>query len=76
MGFQGEVTGVYEPDVGVGDIALEGFSPAGRKNGSFLPHSASRRGLLVRSARARGVSTVPVPLMVPGAQDPDDPDRL
>jgi len=41
-----------------------------------LPHTASRRGPLVRSARARGVSTVPVPLMVPGAQDPDDPDRL
>ena len=28
------------------------------------------------SARARGVSTVPIPLMVPGVQDPDDPDRL
>jgi len=29
----------------------------------------------VISARARGVSTVPVPLMVPGVQDPVDPDR-
>ena len=28
------------------------------------------------SARAKGVSTVPVPLMVPGVQDPDGPDRL
>ena len=28
------------------------------------------------SARARGASTVPVPLMVPGVQDPHDPDRL
>jgi len=30
----------------------------------------------VISARAKGVSTVPVPLMVPGVQDPDGPDRL
>jgi hypothetical protein len=30
----------------------------------------------VISARARGVSTVPIPLMVPGVQDPHDPDRL
>jgi hypothetical protein len=30
----------------------------------------------VISARAPGVSTVPVPLMVPGVQDPHDPDRL
>jgi hypothetical protein len=30
----------------------------------------------VISARAKGVSTVPVPLVVPGVQDPDDPDLL
>ena len=28
------------------------------------------------SARAKGVSTVPVPLVVPGVQDPHDPDLL
>ena len=28
------------------------------------------------SAWAKGVSTVPVALMVPGVQDPDGPDRL
>ena len=48
VGLQGEVTGVDETNVGVGDVALEGFSPGRRKNGSFLPHTASRGGLLAR----------------------------
>ena len=47
MGLQGEVTGVDETDVSIGDVALEGFG-SGRKNGSFLPHTASSGGLLVR----------------------------
>jgi hypothetical protein len=48
VGLQGKVTGVDETNVGVGDVALERLDPAGKKNGSFLPHTASRGGLLVR----------------------------
>ncbi len=41
VGFQSEVAGVDEADAGVGQAALEGFGTPGRKNGSFLPHTAS-----------------------------------
>jgi hypothetical protein len=68
VGFQGEVTRVYEPDVGVGDIALEGFSLGRQEERIVL-------ALYREQARPAGAER-PVPLMVPGAQDPDDPDRL
>jgi hypothetical protein len=48
VGLKGELTGVGETNDGVGDVTFEGFGPAGRKNGSFLPHTASSGGLLVR----------------------------
>jgi hypothetical protein len=33
VGFQGEVTAVDEPDVGVGEVALEGLGPGGQEEG-------------------------------------------
>jgi hypothetical protein len=48
VGFQGEAAGVDEADVGVGEVALEGFGPGGQEERVVLPHTASRGGLLVR----------------------------
>jgi hypothetical protein len=46
MGFKREVTRVEEMDYGIGNIAPERLSaPRGRKNGSFFPHAASKRGV-------------------------------
>lgn len=41
VGFQSEVAGVHEADAGVGRSRLKASAPPGRKNGSFLPHTAS-----------------------------------
>jgi hypothetical protein len=47
MRFQREVPGVEKPDNCSWDVALES-APRGRKNGSFLPHTARNGGLWVR----------------------------
>ena len=48
MVFQGEVAGVEEVDLGVGQIAPEGRAPAGPKISSLPPQTASRGTWLVR----------------------------
>src|SRR5258708_2584971 len=49
MRFQGKVAGVEEANNRARNIALERASaPGGKKNGSFLPHTAKSGGLCVR----------------------------
>jgi hypothetical protein len=45
VGFQGEVTAVDKPDVGVGEVALEGLGPGGQEERIVLaPHREQPRG--------------------------------
>src|SRR5215469_4793068 len=44
VGLQGEVTGVDETNVGVGDVTREGFSPSGQEERVIpAPHREQRR---------------------------------
>ena len=46
--LQREVAGVEEADNCTRNVALESLRAGGRKNGSFLPHTARNGGLWVR----------------------------
>jgi len=47
-GFRGEVASIQEADHSLGNIAPERLGTRGRKNGSFLPHTAKSGGLCAR----------------------------
>ena len=46
MGLQREMAGVEEAHVASGMSRLNASAPGGRKNGSFLPHTARKRRLM------------------------------
>jgi len=48
MSFEGEVAGIIEADLGMWLSRLKASAPRGRKNASFLPHTASNGVRLVR----------------------------
>lgn len=48
MRFQRQMAGVVEAHVGARDIRCQASAPAGRKKGSFLPHTASSGGWCLR----------------------------
>jgi hypothetical protein len=48
VGFEREVTRVVKAHFSLWAVVLEGFGARSRKNGSFLPHTASSGVWLVR----------------------------